>query len=450
MNRPKLERKKKSILILVIVFILMLCWIPYLLAYFPGSVLGDSLSSIRQITGVNAWSNHHPVLYTLYVGLFWLLGELLHNVRIGVLLYSLVQMAILSSTLSYLLIWLYEKGIKKWLLALFLIFYIVVPIFPSYAIIMWKDPIYSCALLWMMLIFYKINETDGECLRKTLNVVKYIAVFSIVALFRNNGIYIVAICSLIICFRYKKKIINFTLTVSCFLLLYMVLMSQIYSLLGIKKESVEALGIPMQQMAAVAVYDGKMNSVEEDYVFQLLSKKEFQDTYKPCIVDPIKWHKEFNTSLLESDKVGFVKNWLTMLPKNLSIYVKAYALETYGFWMPGVQNKYGYIDRYIEKNEFGLKQTDLVEKITGISLKDILNGFQISIGSGTLAWLMLGSLALTMMLKKKQYISLLPAILNWLVILVATPVAFSLRYVFILAIGLPFMLCLPFISQKRE
>ena len=45
--------------------VLFACWMPYLLAYWPGLVFGDTMTSIRQ--SVSTLNNHHPVLYTLFI-----------------------------------------------------------------------------------------------------------------------------------------------------------------------------------------------------------------------------------------------------------------------------------------------------------------------------------------------------------------------------------------------
>lgn len=56
--------------IFILYCLLVLCWLPYLLALYPGVVLPDSLSSVAQSMGDVPISNHHPVLFTLLVKLF--------------------------------------------------------------------------------------------------------------------------------------------------------------------------------------------------------------------------------------------------------------------------------------------------------------------------------------------------------------------------------------------
>ena len=49
----------------------------YLLTYAPGAVLGDSLTSIVQGWGDVPFNNHHPVLYSMFVGIFMRIGRML-------------------------------------------------------------------------------------------------------------------------------------------------------------------------------------------------------------------------------------------------------------------------------------------------------------------------------------------------------------------------------------
>ena len=72
------------------------------------------------------------------------------------------------------------------------------------------------------------------------------------------------------------------------------------------------------------------------------------------------------------------------------------------------------------------------------------------IGSGTLLWCFLICLYLCVMQSERTWLILLPAFANWLVILIATPVAFSLRYVYIYALSLPLAFCLPFLMARFQ
>ena len=97
----------KKIFLFFTVF-LVLCWLPYLLALYPGVVLPDSLSSVAQSMGDVPISNHHPVLFTLLVKLF--VHDLpTDTINHGVFLFSIFQTLITASAISYSLCWLLKE-----------------------------------------------------------------------------------------------------------------------------------------------------------------------------------------------------------------------------------------------------------------------------------------------------------------------------------------------------
>lgn len=430
--------------------LILLAWIPYLMALAPGSVLGDSLLSVGQALGYSPLSNHHPIAYTLFVKIFIRIGYHFNNLNLGVFLYSLTQSVIMSSTLGFSLLWLFKKGIPKWFLFLAGLYFAFLPIFPTYAVIMWKDPLFSIALLLMSLLLYDVAESNGTLLKTKKGLFLYVVITFIVSFFRNNGIYVCFVSLVFLIIIYRKKLWRFYLIAFASLGITLWIQGPLYTSLGIQQESVEALGIPLQQMGRVVALNGNLTEEQEEFLYQLLPEKTYKEKYTPCLVDTLKWDPDFNQEFLEEHKAEFFKTWATMLIPNFSEYVKGYCLETFGFWKIGVQNDYGYIDTYISDNPVGIHRVDLFEKWFGISMEPFFVNFRIYIGSGTLVWVMLwSSFSLWSIKRRKEILALLPSLVTWLVILVATPVAFSLRYVYVLPLALPLFICLPFLLQTK-
>lgn len=125
-------------------------------------------------------------------------------------------------------------------------------------------------------------------------------------------------------------------------------------------------------------------------------------------------------------------------------------MNTFGFWQIGEWNGYGYIDIYISDNDYGIENADLFQKFTGFSIQERLRQFIIPVGEGWFAWVMLISLCLSICKSFKSVLTYIPPLANWLTILLATPVAFSLRYVYILALALPMLLCLPVLYKDND
>lgn len=145
--RP-LKRKAFDKKLFVICFaMLCLCWLPFFLKDFPGSVLGDSFGSIQQALGDAAFSNHFPVVYTLFVGIFLKIGAAMGSLTGGVFLYSLTQYVLLAAAYAYFLTWLDSKGVRRWYIIASLLFFAIPQTFAMQAVVMWKDPLFTAFLL---------------------------------------------------------------------------------------------------------------------------------------------------------------------------------------------------------------------------------------------------------------------------------------------------------------
>lgn len=444
------ERKKDKLtgkgFFVLSMALLLAAWSPYILALAPGSVLEDSLASIRQILEAGRpASNHHPVCYTLFVGLFMKLGERLGSFNIGVFAYTAVQTLLMAATLSYVNRKLYQYRVPRIFMVWALLFEALMPFFPAYAVIMWKDPLYSCCLLLLSVLLADI-VIQGEIERSQwirLALLSYGA-----SLLRNNGIYVVLFTCVILMLCFRTRLKKLLLMTALILLPYLLLTKAVYGWCNIESEFAESVGVPLQQIAASLAYGGEWEEEDKEYLFRLLPEEKWRKLYAPCLADPIKFAEEFDTEFLSATKGQFLKVYLKGAVHNPSQYIKSYLLTTHGFWKVGVQNDYGYIDTYISDNEYGIYPVDLAEKITGIPLREKAEHFRVYIGSGTLFWLIMAAMVVCLFNKGRLWIAYMPAAANWLFVMAATPVAYSLRYVYIFALGLPFFLALTLVGDK--
>lgn len=105
-DKEKITTKKQIKYWIISSIFVAIPYLLYLLTYAPGAVLGDSLTSIVQGWGDVPFNNHHPVLYSMFVGIFMRIGRMLNNNNIGTMLYSTAQMLIMSGIIGYFLVWL--------------------------------------------------------------------------------------------------------------------------------------------------------------------------------------------------------------------------------------------------------------------------------------------------------------------------------------------------------
>lgn len=457
---------------LLVLLLLLVSWLPYLLSFAPGSVLDDSLASITPWTNGTPLTNHHPVIYSLLVGGFVSLSKILPlSLNAAVFLYSLVQSVCLAGTLAALFCRLQRAGARRWVLAAGIGYAMIVPYFPAYAMIMWKDPLYSCALLWLSMLLFDAVRKEGGLPDRAWQVKWSLALLG-TAFLRNNGAFCLLFmaAALLLSGRRKRFFCTACMTVIV-ALLFFTAQHTVYPLCHIADtEYTEKIGIPLQQLAATVAYQGKMGEEEREFLLKIMPEQEWKERYAPCLADKIKWTDGANMEYISQNKRSFWKVWGNLLLKNPAIYLRAYGMDTFGFWVPGVQNRYGYVDLYITENNLGLHQTDLIQKLFGSTIRPLLKKRMIWIGSGTLLWMTLGGMLLSILCRKStsrkisnskisgregekvgggDWIIYLPALGNALTVFIATPVAFSLRYVYVLAIGLPLYVLLPFLYAEE-
>lgn len=150
-----------------------------------------------------------------------------------------------------------------------------------------------------------------------------------------------------------------------------------------------------------------------------------------------------------------------MFPMNIDIYVKAYLQQTLWFWGPiqsdNVQCLYSIesygnegLPEFMEMN--GIKNQSLLPN----KLEDMLKRYYVTasffFSEGILFWIMQVSVLFVYLKRrsKKDLLPYLPAVLLWMTVMISTPVATSLRYVFVFVYSLPFYIILPFFRTTSE
>lgn len=445
-----MNRKSKQKHWLLYTGTIAICYIIVFLIAYPGSVLADSFSSIYQIIGQRELDNHFPIMYTLFVGIFMKIGEWIGNYNIGVALYSIVQILIIAGILGYFVLWLKQKHVKSIYLLFTILYFIGNALFAIYALTMWKDPLFCIFLFLLMLKLYDIVESNGKKLKQPGFIISMIILNLLIAFLRNNGVFIILLIAIVLAIKYRYSSKKFLIANVTSIIIILFIQGPIYTWLGITTPIEESLGIPIQQIAYTLSVDGEISEEDEAFLNEILPIEEWKSSYNVYIVDSIKWNENFDSDFLSEHNGEFIQVWLRMLLNNFPEYVKAYLLETFGFWSIETKSSYGFVDNYIYENEYNIHKVDLIQEATGLDLSGWIENTDF-FGSGTLIWILIISAMMLYIQKKTTYIiCLLPGAILWLSIMIATPVAFSLRYVFVLAYALPFILLLPVITKNKD
>ena len=110
--------------VIFLTVLLFLCWLPYLILYYPGIIYGDSTISIGQAIGKWSYSNMHPFMFTMLVKLCISIGHLFTSGNtLGCAIYSVLQMLYMESIFAYSVCWLRNKNISKKVCAIVFLFF---------------------------------------------------------------------------------------------------------------------------------------------------------------------------------------------------------------------------------------------------------------------------------------------------------------------------------------
>lgn len=325
-NNQIIESKEKinKLEILKIFGIIILLWIPVLLAYYPGIFDYDVHTQLNYVLN-NNYSTHHPLIHTVILGFFYNIGKIFNNYNIGILLYTIIQMIVVALIVSYSVVYLKRKGIPKKIIYLMIGFYAIFPVSSLLAISVTKDIYFSALVLAFIVCLMQIRDVEWKLSPK---YVLLIFVIVLMILFRSNAIYALIIATIFILFlgikKYKYLLISILISIILFSGIELGL-EKIFN--AYTKNEKDMLSIPLQQLARVGeMYKSKLSEEEYKEISYYVSPKY----YNQYLSDPIKNHTEI--SKIRNDYGKFIKIWFKYFIKYPTVYVESFLYNTQGYW----------------------------------------------------------------------------------------------------------------------
>lgn len=431
-------------------------WLPYLLAYWPGLIFGDTLSSFNQIFGAPL-SNHHPVVFTLTMKLCLQIASIFGLSRtFGIALYTILQMAFMAICLGYLSVWFIERlGVRKQFVWFMVAIFGISPYIATYSIALWKDPVFSCSICIICVILADAVLAREAALSQFQKIA--LCLLSLTAmLFRNNGVYIVLILVLLLAavfiidhirkqsFKYVPILIPLCIS----LVIYFIISGPVYSALRVAPtEKVESLGIPLNQMARVAALNGDMSDSDRAYMDSLLPLGQYKDKYRPTCTDMLKWDPEFNTEPLNNK---FWSHWISMMLRNPKVYFEAWEMQTFGYWtinVPAATQYTANIQDGVPRNvnlQYGIGYDIASKNLLGLdSMRNALPLSSYTISGGFVFWILLFACTILILNRRWQWIlPILPLLLLYGTLFIASPIWYWPRYIFTAQLALPVVIVL--------
>lgn len=419
---------------------LIVFWLPYWIAFFPGSAMWDAFRQFNYFFGVEPWSTHHPVFSTLIYGGLMQLGRMIYSDNMGLFLCALFQHFLFGGSIAYgmyrLKAWGTPQRIRIWIL----IFFALCPFVAFWPHSVMKDVAFDAFILIFSIFLIDLVHTLRCGTTSTGQLLGTILFGVLASLMRHNGIYIVFLSlALLACikgiFKTKVKIVFCALLV---LVGVKAISNTLMVTVGAQKGSSGlALSVPFQQTARyVKEYGNEVTEEEREAINAVLNYDYLAEHYDPDLSDPIKGtYKNDDTKLS-----AYLKVWFQMFWKHPMTYIEATVSNSYSYFYPNGESttkplvydsitydsriNNGYLDLHYTNPHSGIRNLFdgmlyVVKKTPGIGL---------TCHMGTYTWLLFILITVGIH-KRKGYLILgcTPALLNFLSC-VASPVNGYLRY----------------------
>ena len=451
------DKKGQISLLLLTAGICFICYLPYFLYEFPGIMTADSIVQYQQIVGVLPYSNHHPVIHTLTIRLFYELGMLVTGDPVSAIsFYTFAQMMFMCICGGVLVkeILLIMGRLDIRIVAVVTAFLALVPFNAVFAVTVWKDvPFAGISVLFVCHI---INMSRRGAMSVTgADFVIFGLLGVLFSLFRSNAWYafIVFMPAFIYCFRARLK--ESVLTALLSIAIVVLVKGALFGAMGVTgPDFVESLSLPLQQVARVIVDDGKISESDLELIDEVIDRTYIRELYVGGYADNIKeLVRAGNPRYLEENKGEYLGLWIRLGLKNPGEYIRAwYDLEG-GYVYPDVAYKVADADG-IMGNDLGLYPRPIIGgkfikvKEILIKLSEFMPLYGMLFTIGAYCWGLVAALIAAVRRRR----NVLPHILMMLLVLtllIAAPVV-DFRYGYAYVLTFPLLAAISFDTDKRS
>ncbi len=449
---------------LVCVLLFVLCWSPYLIIFYPGTVISDMSWMFEQLQGITQMTTWHSVFTTWVFGGCIYLGRFLSGDNLGCLLYMLLQTFALAYACARTVSLVRQLDIQwQWQIGV-LAFFTILPFWGGYSMMIGKDTLYTATLL--LFFINTIEWMRGLRVFRTKHWLIYGVLSMLVCLWRNNGLYVVVPSLLAFLFMAKNNSIRKRLTgvLTGVLVLVMGLNHIVVPALGIIDNTASGIySVCFQQTARVVrSYKDELTPDETAEIDRVLDIETIGNLYEPWISDPVKMtFRQFGqgAAVEKAALRRYRKTWFSMMFKYPVTYLQAF--------MAGNRGYYSFIPKYTGitySQQAGLRfvytsfdiegegelHTVQPEAFTSLRIyaAKIIEGFrtlpiiQLLFTCAFYTWLLIGAaIAMAHRRRWRELLLFVPALFSFAVCLVS-PVDDYFRYFLpIIAMTIPLLAC---------
>lgn len=313
--------------------LLFLCWLPGLIASYPGIYAYDSAYQLAAYLR-GAVTTQHPMIHTGWLALCVVeIGGALGSYEAGLCVYSISQMLLFAAAHASILAYLRRRGANAVCLLAALLVFAFWPTNAIFSISATKDVAFSAFFIWTLIAM--LEGCTASSKSPCFTDLRFLASAFGMMIFRNQGVYVFALSMLIglIVMKGQRKRIAVLLTAG--LMMFGVYQGPITALVGVQKADApqEMLSVPIMQLARVrSYYDAELSETDKEQIEAYLPDWDNYSSLSCAISDPVK--NTFNVSLFREAPARFFKLWLRIGAEHPAAYIDAFLRLTVGYWYP--------------------------------------------------------------------------------------------------------------------
>lgn len=443
--------------------IILIFWLPHLIAKYPIGANPDSYYQLMQGLGMVPLTTHWPLFHTLSLTYIYKLGLLLGDQNIVMFIFNFIDTLIGSFVFAYCLKLLKDLKTKSWIICSAFFFYTLNPLVCGYIGSTLKDFNYSYLFVLFVLEIYIYSIKREDFWNSKENILSLFLTTIFIILFRRNGIYITLPTISIVLF---KELFIYKKNYSCVLIIVLSLIiplgvnATLKTISGAKDGSKgEILAVPLNITAKLIKENPQVISADERMIIdRILPFDEVGDLYVEYISDPVKG--VFNDESTSMDMINYIFVWIKEFFKAPLTYIDGYLRQEMYFVYPGFNTFQYSVDCNSARSdvltqEEGLFQTPVLLKsnqhyyLSVLYIQHETPIVQIWSNISTYCLIFIGTMLIHFSNKNRnKTIATIPLILSFLILMLSPAIIKNPRYAFPIIYSLPVLLT--FVIKDNE
>lgn len=324
------ERRSLRLPLWAYTAILLICWLPLLIAYYPGMFNYDFNTEYRQFYYLE-WDGRHPLLYIVICYAIFGLGRLIDQPELAILTVTLLRMVTFAAALGYSCVFLQRRRAPRIAILLLTAAYALLPIFSVMSVSSAKDTPFTAALLVLSLLSWEAIENPKEFFASKRRIVAFVLMVLFTYHMRKNGVAAIALMLplLIAAARgYRLKMAKLcALSVACSLALSSLMLAVFKPF---DAPAFQTYSVPAQQLVR-AYNHADLSQADKDEIRSWYTE-DFGLTVYPHLADGAKGY--LNQDRLREEPMEFMKLWARIGMQCPRIYAEAFLMLNQGSWYP--------------------------------------------------------------------------------------------------------------------